>query len=203
MSQKLLPAVFDLDDVCFGLNPRASEFTGIPLYKLSEFKVFDNQNLTPLEQQAVWDAYHNVELFRDIDFYLGFDDLLRLRQIGIDPFIKTNSFSVEIADLKLEQIRAHLPNLPQNHIIMNIIDEKTSLRKDIDESIFAFIDDSPYNIAKSRAQHNVVPMWPLNQTPRAQAMMLEGTGKRPFQVEPGNLYTIYALLEHLIKTIDK
>lgn len=200
MSRKLLPAVFDLDDVCFGLNPRASQLTGIPLYKLNEFKISENQLLTETERQAIWEAYHNPVIFQDIEFYPGFDDLLQLREIGIDPFIKTNSFSAEIASSKLMQIQQHLPKLPKDHIIMNIVNDKTSLRKDIDESVFAFIDDSPYNIAKSRAKHNIVPMWPLNQTPRAQAMMIGGTGKRPFQVEHGDLHIIFALLEHLVKS---
>lgn len=199
MSRELLPAVFDLDDVCFGLNPRASKLTGIPLDKLTEFKIFENKNLTPVEQQALWEAYHNPVLFQNIEFYPGFDDLMQLQQIGIDPFIKTNSFSDEIANLKFEQIHQRLLKLPDDHIIMNVINEKTSLSKDIDKSVFAFIDDSPYNIAKSKAQHNIVPMWPLNQTPRAQTMMINGTGKRPFQVEHGNLYLVFALLEHLVK----
>ncbi len=197
MPKELLPVVFDLDDVCWGLNPRATRFVGVPLEKLIEFHVTENELLTDEEKQALWAAYQNPQVFQDIDFYPGFEDMMKLRQFGLDPFIKSNCCGTVIPEIKLPQIQAKLPTMPRDHIILNVVDQVTTLYKEIDESVFAFVDDSPYNIAKSRAQHNIVPMWPLNQTPRAQRLI--NSRERVFQVKHGNLYTIYALLKRLAK----
>lgn len=156
MPKKLI--VFDMDDVLWDLNDKASKMTGISLSKLTTFSVLENQNLTENEKQSMLATYHDTNLYKDIVFK---DDIVNLvnqlhRCDDCDVKIISNCVSQEVADLKRQQLHNVL-ELSDKDIILHVIHIQDSKKKALPSGIHLFIDDSPHNIALSGAMHCIMP----------------------------------------------
>ncbi len=178
--------VFDVDDILWALNKRMTEMAGIDFSKLTVYSVLENKNLTDDERQRAYNIYMNHELFENIEWYPGIE---RINQLDADISINSNSFCDKASMLKRQQLHDVLTLPDEKIIIRTITDEK---KKEMDDDIFIFIDDSPYNIAASKATYNIVLQQPWNSSPEMQAIMrTNGTG-----------YIYCDTLEHIIDLVE-
>lgn len=157
MEKKLI--VFDRDDVMWELNRRVAKITGIPYEKFICFSVLENPLLTEEEKERVMEAYRNVDTFKDIPFIPQVVELINdiyTNHPAYEVRIISNCLTQEIADVTLPQMMA-ATGLPRENIQLNVISCTEHLQKKLPDDIFIFVDDSPYNIALSKAVHNIMP----------------------------------------------
>lgn len=153
--------VFDVDDVLWGLNKRVTSSLGIDYNKITDYSVKKISTLSDLEKKNLLNSYSNPEMFIDIKWYDGVKDILKLEDKGCKVYINSNSFSDKISNLKREQLKSVLP-LPDNRLIFNNLSEGG--KKEINERVFCFVDDNPYNIADSCATYNIMIKTPWNKS---------------------------------------
>lgn len=152
--------VFDMDDVLWNLNKKASRMAGVPIEKITDFHTMTNPNLTDAEKLAMSDAYTSLELFENIEFY---DVMIRLIN-GLyedypqyDVRIVSNCSSEIVRKYKYDQL-CRVCALPESQIELHVIDMRFGgLTKRLPSGMFIFVDDSPYNIALSDAKHRIMP----------------------------------------------
>lgn len=173
--------VYDVDDVLWSLDRRVFGQLGIPLEKHIEYRIQDNPLLTPAEREAVMAAYCDQQTFVDIEFELpAASEIFRPEQLGAHVEIRSNCYSQAIADQKAMEVARLFPDLRPDQLILQTISTKT-YRKDLRDDTFIFVDDSPYNIAKSDARFNIIPRQNQNTSEYSQAVMLRAQdfGPRP------------------------
>lgn len=164
--------LFDVDDVLWGLSERVAEHVGVHYSKLVDFHILENDLLTMKQRLAINEAYRTPQIFRNIEFFPGAERIFELESFGVLVQICSNSFSEEVRDLKLQQLLRLYPGISSEKLLLNIVNEKSTLRgKYSDSRIICSIDDSPYNVASSHAQHNLVPTAPWNVTDKAHNIM--------------------------------
>ena len=152
--------VFDMDDTLWDLNKRACRMARIDFNKLQTFSLTDNPLLTESEKTRLSNVYNNVDLWRDIIWDPYATDIITLEKLGAKVFINSNCLNQTVADFKRQFVPTDL-KLPDNQVILNVvIDGK---RKELDDDMFIFVDDSPFNISKSTAKYNIIPNKPWNQ----------------------------------------
>lgn len=169
--------VFDVDDTLWSLGEAVAQKLGIERERyFYHFKVTENPKLTEKERAAVIAAYADARFFREIEFFPGIAEILRPQELGARVIIKSNSFSEEIAKLKIQQLLAAVPGLKPEDIKMNIIDYSRTHGKTIDDDATIFVDDSPFNIATSPARVNIMPdLGGWNQDAEAQKLVQDKT----------------------------
>lgn len=150
--------VFDVDDVLWPLGEVVARRLGIdPERYFYQFSVKDNPALTEKEREAIIMAFADPRYFMEIEFFAEIENIMRPRELGAIVKIKSNSFSEQIAKLKIQQLLAVVPGLREDDIQTNIIHYGQSHGKTIDPDTTIFIDDSPYNVATSPATANIMP----------------------------------------------
>lgn len=164
MQEEIRDIVFDMDDILWGLNDRVCERLGIDIRKVTNFTLWKCNQLTEKEQQAMLHAYAQKSTFQNIVFFKKVKDLIKLETKNTRVSICSNSRTKDIADEKTEQLKAHIPGIRDDQIIMNIIDIKDHTKKKLIKNIWRFADDSPYNIASSDAQFNYSLKYAWNQS---------------------------------------
>ncbi len=189
--------VWDIDDIVWDSQGRISERLNIPFQDLVEFHILENERLTIEQREAVNACYQDCVFYRDIKFYPGFERIMELEQYGARLQFNSNQFSLEVAEDKKQQIRAILPDARPEIFHFNIIDGATTIKKKFPDDSFIVIDDSPYNIARSPAPHNIMPIVPWTQTAKAQAMVAH---QNVYYVPQGDLEAIYRLVRHILLT---
>jgi len=165
--------VFDVDDTLWPLGEAIADYLGIEKERYyHHFSVRDNSALSKDEQEAIIAAYADVRFFKNIQFFAGIEAILRPREIGAVVQIKSNSFNEQIADLKIRQLLKAVPGLTAGDIKMNIIHYGQAHKKSIDNDATIFIDDSPFNVATSPAEVNILPdLGGWNKDTEAQTLM--------------------------------
>ncbi len=150
--------VFDVDDVLWPLGMTIVKRLGIePERYFYHFKVIENAKLSKPAQEAIIAAFADVRFFQEIEFFPGIREILEPRELGAVINIKSNCFSEQIADLKIQQLLAAVPGLTKDDIEVSIIDYSRTHAKAIDTDTTIFVDDSPYNVATSPARVNIMP----------------------------------------------
>lgn len=119
-------------------------------------------NLCKKEKEKLKNGYGDEKIFEHMQFYPGFNRIEELMAAGIDVFFNSNCGSERIKELKYEQIKAAI-NIPDNHIILNVMDIGIHHGKEIGEDVDFFVDDNPYHIAESNAKINFMPLQPWNR----------------------------------------
>lgn len=163
MNEKLI--VFDMDDVIWDLNEKASRMAGFGFEKLVTFICYENPLLTKEERENLLKVYQGNELYEDIQFNERLIELINrlYRQYPKYPVhISSNCVSREIKDIKMRQLKSVL-DLPEDRIHLNLIDIKESKKKKLPGNIFIFVDDSPHNIKDADAVHKIMPAKPYNK----------------------------------------
>ena len=111
--------------------------------------------------------YKSVDIFKNIDWFDGIDRVLSL---NAEVFINSNCYTQAISDVKREQL--HAMGFDDAHIKLNIVSEKNEEGiKTVGEEVFIFVDDSPYNIANSKAKHNIMLTRPWNTSEDGQTII--------------------------------
>lgn len=148
--------VYDVDDVLWSLFQADLNYIGYSRDRDIDYHYADDPRLSDAEKSAITEAFHLSEVFTKMDFYPETQEILRPEFLGAEVYINSNCFSEEIIEHKRRQLAEILPNLPPERIALNLVTIQTN-RKTIPAEVFAFVDDSPYNIAKSSAKLNIVP----------------------------------------------
>lgn len=193
----LRTVVFDIDDIVWGGQRRVAARLGIPFELLEEFHILENQRLTEAQRLAVNNCYRDPSFYRDIPFFPGFERILELEKFGARLQFNSNCFSQEALESKRDQIRIVLPDARPEQFRFNLVDGSTTIKKKFDDDSFIVVDDSPYNIAKSPAPYNIMPIVPWTQTPKALEMV---SGKKVFYVPEGDMEAIYRVVRQLLAT---
>lgn len=180
--------IYDVDDVLWPLVDRVFAKLKIPLEKETDFNFQANKLLTDQEKSDLLASFSDPQTFDQMNFYPGFEDILRPEELGAKVFINSNSYSEAIAKQKRQQIQAVLPNLSKDRLTLNIISDHAN-KKRIRPNAFIFVDDSPYNIALSDALINILPLKYWNDTEQARRHMLD-SGGMIIQPTPENLREI-------------
>lgn len=157
-------AVFDVDDILWGLNERVAKIIGYDINLITNFSIRKCNQLDADTQERIISLYSDIDVFNNMDFYDGAEDLLMLEDAGIDVSLCSNSMTKDIADSKAEQLLRKIRGLRENQLQMNIISEKTHNHKEMDSDIWVLVDDSPYNIANSKAEWDIMRPHPWNQS---------------------------------------
>lgn len=152
--------VFDMDDTLWDLNERACRMAGIDFSKLQTFSLTDNPLLTASEKTRLSKVYNSIELWRDIIWDPYAADIITLEKLGAKVFINSNCMNQAVADFKRQFVPTDL-KLPDSQVILNVVTD--GKRKELDDDMFIFVDDSPFNIGKSTAKYNIIPNRPWNQ----------------------------------------
>lgn len=156
--------IFDIDDILWPLNNRVAKRTKIDVNKLITYNPKDNPLLSENEKQRLLDEYNRADLFENIRFSSGIE---KINNLNADVYINSNVYSQRAIDLKKSQLQKIL-NIPEDHYIFNLITPEASKEpKIIKSDVFIFIDDSPYNITDSNAQHNIMIKKPYNTSQQA------------------------------------
>ncbi len=185
--------VFDLDDVAHDPNWQIAQYLGIDYDDVVEFRVLENERLPMETRLAINDCYRDRRFFRNIKFYPGFEKIMELeKKYPVLTQVNSNSFGVDIRDDKIRNLQRAVPDLPPKQMRLGIVGERTTSQKRFDDDTIILVDDSPYNIALSPAQLNIVPIQPWNQTEKALATMKA----KPVQFVPrGDFGVIYLAID--------
>ena len=182
---------FDIDDILWPLNIHICEKHGINYDDITEFKVPRNIGITEEERNILMNEYHNVKVFKQLKFYDGAQRIRSIMDNGHDVWIFSHSLSQDIVDVKIERLTKEL-NIPENKIICSIINkEQVTKEKELPNDLDYFIDDSPYNIAKSNAKENLLIRTPWNCSSNAKKIM------------SGKVYKYFGDLNKVIDYIEK
>ncbi len=167
--------VYDCDDVLWPLTERVCKKCHIPLGKQTVFRIQDDPKLTDDEKQAMAACFDEPENFCEMQFYPEISELADIFALGAEVAINSNCFNKAIAELKRNQLSATLPFLRKKDLHVNVVTPQSN-HKSIGDDVLVFVDDSPYNIARSKSLINLVPMRPWNTTNDAkQTMLSEGS----------------------------
>lgn len=163
--QKKKKAIFDVDDILWGLNERIANILSYDINKITNFSIRKCYLIEEDTQNKIIDLYRDVNIFKNMDFYNGVENLMILEEVGVDVQICSNSMTKEIAIEKTEQLLKKIINLREEQLQMNIISEKTHHQKKMDNGVWVLVDDSPYNIAASEAEIDIMRPHPWNMSP--------------------------------------
>lgn len=171
---------YDVDDILHNLTERTAARVGVDMSLWIDYRIQDSPYYTPEQVEQIVRTFEEPDIFQEMQFYPGAEAILAPRQLGAYVGLNTNSFTQAVADTKMPQLLAHVPHLCESDVINNICGAAGALRKELDPQTFIFVDDSPYNIARSPAQINVMMKKPYNVTPHAYEVM---SGKQVFQFD--------------------
>lgn len=160
MKKEHKKVIFDMDDVLWSLNGKASKMAGININKLTHFLIYDNPNVTDDERKRMLNVYSGTELYKDIEFNKQIVWLVNFIHHNFPEYeteIRSNCASQEIKDIKLPQLM-NVIDLPEERIHLEVINIETeSTKKKLPDGIFLFVDDSPHNIVLGDAIHRIMP----------------------------------------------
>lgn len=159
-NQEEIIATFDVDDILHLLCYNIADDLGIDTTRfLCTFSVRDNPLLATKEKEAIIAAFANPKYFQDIKFLPGTKRILELQEYGALVGIDSNAFSEKIGELKREQLLAAIPGLKPEQVKINIIHYGEAHGKTLDPQTTILHDDSPFNVRKSPALLNSMPLW--------------------------------------------
>lgn len=165
-----MKVVYDIDDTLWGLNKKVCERLNIDEEKIIKFEIYGIDGLTKSQQDAIIKEYGNADNFRNILWYDGVLDILEIEKLGAKVHIKSNSVSEEIANLKYKQLKKIL-DIEDERIHLHVIKTKDCKKKELDNDMEIFIDDSPYNIVNSTAKVNIMLNHPWNMGKDAEEIL--------------------------------
>ncbi len=160
--------IFDVDDILWGLNQKVADILCYDVNRITNFSIRKCTQVDEETQSKIIALYQNVNVFKNMKFYEGVEDLLMLEEVGLDVSICSNCMTKEIGIEKTEQLLRKIRNLREEQIQMNIISEKTHHQKEMKKNVWTLVDDSPYNIAASDAVIDIMLPHPWNQSPEGK-----------------------------------
>lgn len=187
--------VFDIDDTIWPYTQKIAKMADVSYEDWIDFHTL-NPRFTSEQKDKITAAYHSPDPYREMVFYDGFADILQLEAHGALVQFKSNSFTQELLDLKEEHLRAVLPQLRPEQLILCVVDVAQNTQKRFDDDTFIIVDDNPHSIAKAKAPYAIMPQVPWNQSAEMRALVAH---KRVFYVPSGDLPAIYRIVIDLLK----
>lgn len=158
--------VFDIDDVFWPLNEKTCRASGIPYEKIVTYHYDRNPLLSASEKQALLEAYTDRRLHADMAFFPDAREFLRLAlDPRVKPWLVSNGLSRESLDDKQRNMRAFLgKDYGRFEARYHLIVPADSHKKELPDDIYMIFDDSPSNVAGSKARYAFMPERPWNQS---------------------------------------
>lgn len=150
--------VFDIDDTIWTQFALAAKAVGVDPAKLDNFVVQNNPYYTNEEKARLFEAFRDVRLFEQAEFYPGIEKMIALHELGIKIRFDSKSFTEEISAVKRRRLKEKLPFLEDSDLRL-VVREKdhAATGKNIGPDVTFFVDDNPYNILTSAAVYNLLP----------------------------------------------
>lgn len=185
--------VFDIDDTLWPLTDRVTDVLNLPRGILTEYYAKNNTHLPDSMIDNVLKCYANPEIFTNINW---FDGVERINEMNADKYVCSNCLSEAV----IRQKRIEIPEkliITDSKILLHLINDTGAKDKELPDNMFILFDDSPYNVAKSTAQHNIVVRRAHNVTHRAYQIMHKNGFKNVYMVDTLNegLDIAFRLLE--------
>lgn len=156
VSPKPIQIIYDLDDVLWDLTRLALQRAGLGDKKQTDFRVDRDPTFTDEEKDQAIAAFSDAQNYKDCEFYPGAEDIFDVVSPEVEVSINSNSYSPEVIAVKKQRLIEGYPNLPIEHQQINLVTPDSN-RKEIGADVLVFIDDSPYNVAGSKAKFNLIP----------------------------------------------
>ena len=109
--------VFDIDDTIWAYTYRIAQMVGVDYTDWIDFHTL-NPRLTEAQKGAITQAYHSLEPYRNMIFYDGIEEILQLEKYGALVQFKSHSFARSLLDLKEQNLKAVLPQLRPEQLIL-------------------------------------------------------------------------------------
>ncbi len=169
--QTKLKIIFDVDDVLWSLTKYACQKCHIKYGRQSDFHLQNDPNLTPAEVDLLINTFCDPETFREMTFFDDIEHIFDVENYGAEVTINSNCYDPKIITYKRQNLLRIFPHLSEHKLNFSLVTPKTN-HKDIPSDIFVFVDDSPYNIASSKAHFNLMPKksWNTNSKARETAL---------------------------------
>ncbi len=183
--------VYDMDDILHAYVARVSKEAGINLEEWRDFYV-PNNNWPEEWKQRANQALSRLDLFDDIEFFEGAEDILRPQfELGVPVKIRSNYTIPEAGPKKRASLLAKIPGLDDSNIDLKLIQLHSSSPKVLAPNTLIFVDDNPYYARTSTARITVMQKWPWNTSSEAQCLL---GGKHIVQLD--NLQAINRFVFH-------
>lgn len=151
--------IFDVDDTGWGLNDRVCNILGIDISKIKNFYIKHNEELDENEKKLLLEKYSDSKIFENIEWYEGFGSIFDLEQLECTVHINSNCNTQAVKETKHIELVDKL-GFPDEKVTLNVIADAKN--KNLDDDIYILVDDSPFNIAKSKAIYNISLKKPWN-----------------------------------------
>lgn len=151
--------IFDVDDTGWGLNDRVCDILGIDISKIKNFYIKHNEELDENQKELLLEKYSDSKIFENIEWYEGFGSIFDLEQLGCTVHINSNCNTQDVKETKHIELVDKL-GFPDEKVTLNVIADAKN--KNLDDDIYILVDDSPFNIAKSKAMYNIALKKPWN-----------------------------------------
>lgn len=151
--------IFDVDDTGWGLNDRVCDILGIDISKIKNFYIKHNEELDENQKELLLEKYSDSKIFENIEWYEGFGSIFDLEQLGCTVHINSNCNTQDVKETKHIELVDKL-GFPDEKVTLNVIADAKN--KNLDDDIYILVDESPFNIAKSKAMYNIALKKPWN-----------------------------------------
>jgi len=141
-----------------------------PINTLTNFSVSKNDRLTEFQKRSILDSYADDKFFENIKWYKGFTDIFDLERLGCNVYIHSNCLTEATKEAKYTEIVDKL-GFPSERVALNVISDP--YHKDLDSDIYILVDDSPFNLANSKAKYNIALRKPWNTSDIARGIIGE------------------------------
>lgn len=171
---KLLMSM-DCDDTMWGLLEHVCNVLGIDFLRASAvFDLAENSLISDEEREALIAAFADAQMFENMQFYPGVEDIIKVQETGALLQVKSNAYTKRVGKLKKEQILAAVPGLRPEQVEITVIDHSQCKQKAIDPHTAISVDDNPHVVAASPALLNVVPATMRRVTNTTGIRIMEG-----------------------------
>lgn len=168
--------VYDLDDVLWDLTRPIMKKLNLEHKKQTNFHIQDDPVFIPEEKSQIMREFCDIGNFHKAEFYAGAKDILQVADTDVKVSINSNAYAPEVVEIKKQRLQDFFPNLPMENCRLNLVTPESN-RKQIDQDVLAFVDDSPYNIGESNAKFNLMPEKTWNTSPEAVQTACQGSKK--------------------------
>lgn len=169
---KELKAIFDADDTVWSAFAPAAKLAGVDPSKLDNFVVQDSPHYTAEEKARLFEAFRDIRLVEEAEFYPGIEKMAILHELGIRIGFDSKSWSERMAEGKRRRFKNAMPFLQDSDLNLTISgQDHAATGKKIGKEVTFFIDDNPYNIITSDAVYNLLPCKTWNCSPEERYRM--------------------------------
>lgn len=168
---KPIRIIYDLDDVLWDLTHHVMQRAGLGDKTQTDYLISQDAAFTPSERAQVIAAFSDPDNFKTTKFYPGADEIMDFSAPNVEICVNSNSYSEEVSAMKRQRLRNFYPLMPIECLQINLVTPDSNY-KSIGSDVLVFIDDSPYNIATSKAQFNLMPHKSWNTTSAAQRLAI-------------------------------